>query len=299
MSKLSFRLALYLGVAMFSIAIARVASAEDECDLSTFDQTEPRQLHGDRNNGGGQFSYASDVDKNAHGQLFARNFVKNDSETGKLSFRWDKPNLIQFPARPLEPGAIACNSYPAHESALQVDYDAPIYFGANELEQPAAIYMRYAGPVADNGSSSSILKSSFIDKEGKLQPFEVKVDYKVSDGTVKTINIRTSDNVIATFSAGKRFWSRETTEGFLEYAKKDGIDSGISDAMKFASVEPGYAQYLWASGAEPFLYLRGGVFGFGAGSKSYGKQDVRVAVFDLEQEPIAVGLVTLPFTNNE
>lgn len=299
MTKQNFALAFRACAALLAIACAGKAFAEGECDLSTFDQTEPRQLYGDRKIGSDKFSYASDLDRDIHGQLVARNFVKNDSETGKLSFRWDKPELIQFPTRPLEPGAIACNSYPAPETALQVDYDAPIYFGPNELEQPAAIYMRYAGPAVDNGTSSSILKSSFIDKEGKIQQFEVKVNYEVTDGTVKAINIQTTNNVTATFSAAKRFWSPATTEGFLKYAKEGGSSFGIADAKNFATVETTYAQYLWASEAEPFIYLRGAAFGFGSGSTSYGKQDVRVAVFDLEQQPIAVGTVTLPFTNNE
>ncbi|WP_394890343.1 hypothetical protein ACG873_02895 [Mesorhizobium sp. AaZ16] len=286
----------WLLVGVMTTLLPNSARAEIDCNLSNFDQTDPIKVFGSKKSSDGEFSYASDLD-DVNGTLVARNYVKNESAAVGLSFRWEGTTLSHHPAKPLPPGEVACNEFPARNSTMQVDDSSPIYHGPNDTEQPASVYVWSNGSGVAEESSNSILKSSFINSEGKRETFEVSVSYAVSENIVKSIDIETSGNVVATLSAEKKFWSSSTIEDFLTNAASSGVEAGVSDAIKFADLSAEDSGAFYAAGSSVLFYLSGRAGGFGTGAKSYGSLNVRVAVFDLQRQPIAVGTVALPFTN--
>lgn len=286
----------WLLVCVTTTLLQNSARADLDCDLSNFDQTDPTKLFGSKKSSDGEFSYASDLD-DVNGALVARNYVKNESSDAALSFRWERTTLSHHPANPLPPGEVACNEFPARNSTMQVDDKAPIYYGPNDAEQPASVYDWSNGSGVAEENSTSILKSSFINPEGKMEKFEVSVSYYVSDNVVKSINIETSENVVASLSAENNFWSSSTINDFLMKAASGGVEAGVSDAMSFAELSVEDSSAFYAPGSSMLVYLSGRADGFGTGAKSFGILNVRVGVFDLQRQPIAVGTVALPFTS--
>lgn len=274
------------------------AAAQVDCSLSSFDQTAPVKLFGAKKSSDGEFSYASDLDK-VNGILMARNYVKNESASVGLSFRWEGTSLFHHPAKPLPPGEVACNEFPAPNSTMEIDDGSPIYYGPNDAAQPASVYVRSDRSGLADGNSSSILKSSFINSDGKSEEFEVLVSYATSDNVLKSVDIETSENVVVVLSAEGQFWSSSIIDSFLSTAGNGGGEAGISDSAKFANLTMQDQDTFYAAGSSMLFYVSGRASGFGAGNRSYGSLNVRASVFDLQRQPIAVGTVAIPITNAE
>lgn len=225
----------WLLLAVTSALLPDSAAAQVDCNLSSFDQTAPVKLFGTKKSSDGEFSYASDLDK-VNGILMARNYVKNESASVGRSFRWEGTSLFHHPAKPLPPGEVACNEFPAPNSTMEIDDGSPIYYGPNDAAQPASVYVRSDRSGLAEGSSSSIFKSSFVNSDGKNEEFEVSVSYATSDNVLKSVDIETSENVVVVLSAEGQFWSSSIIDSFLSAAGNGGGEVGISDPTKFANL---------------------------------------------------------------
>jgi hypothetical protein len=160
-----------VGAAMVSFAFffyLFCAPASAFCDLKGYDRTAPAAIQGDVSNQFADFQWSSDVDT-----LYDRTWIwhyilnRNDRSLGAI---WEKAGIRIPLLNPLPSGKAFCNRFLADSVLPKPDTDAPIIYGTNQQQQPAAIFVAEKPPKL--GQTSSRITTSYI-RDGKSVDVDV------------------------------------------------------------------------------------------------------------------------------
>jgi hypothetical protein len=137
--------------------------ATASCDLADFDQTEPPSIVMGVDNQFAKFQWGTDADQIA-GRFFIWHYIKNQSKAGLGGIKWNKAQIRVPLLLPLANGEAFCNHKAVGGFRKDPDYDAPIVYGLNPQEEPAAVYVKQEGAALP---SINVFDTAYLDQQGK------------------------------------------------------------------------------------------------------------------------------------
>jgi hypothetical protein len=204
--------------------------AAAQCSITNYDQTEPRAIKSDVNNGPVHFEWASDADQ-LSGRWWIWHYIWNKHANRGLGVKWQKAHIRRTLGNPIEPGKTDCTRFFVNDLENKPDDDAPIFFGTSETRQNAAVFIPAKvppppppPPARRAEGASSIIETSFVNDDKKVEDVRVGIFTSEAPGGALTIQIERTPNVILALSGLAKIFSTEELNAFASQLKMQAFD---------------------------------------------------------------------------